>query len=628
MFYTHDLLVGPSGRFSLIWRAAMKKEKIKKKKLDALDVYETCKDLIKYIKPSADPRMGHIKGFSLRLSAQLVHGVIVCFNLKVAYFLNEVRSSWKSAATKRYLMHELCTELAESKRGQISKQKEQNFQLDINFDEDPMFGKIFSDNFEDFPAIKPPHTTTEESTSSSSSEGDKKRRKIDRHVVADISQITLPEGVSTTMETRGDDLLIQGEVGQFHVDDLHEFANIPSMFDGPSISKEPSWTVQQNVTTPSGAMLPGTPIMPPQIRRSSRRQTDVDESILAVPIQDITVVGQEQEEFQLPPPEAGASAQNLSEVQPPSLVLDPIDEGFLLSKKRKKRKLIIDKRIGLTGAEIRQQFRTKLNTIEDDYVREQLAEPLYIVPASVLFSTPVLQCSGIDHQRPVQERDSTTSIEPDIQDLFNESIQAIRRDIHLPQDPEIEADISAARSKDSMLDESSMAPVRDASRLSELEPVPELDPSFEGPATRRGSTRNKSMLDIPEDGTSKDHSSLREDIFDMDLLPPVPEQPSSIDMPDVVTEPSFQEPLQLIDDDMQLGMDQFQEASVLEKVKALWEEYDHVTFSMLAPARSTSRSEAARRFYGLLACAKARSVVIKQKEIYGEIKIEQRPLVV
>ena len=105
MFFTNDLLVKSHGKFAIVWLAAMGK-KLKKKEYERVDIievwwvanshffYPDCivfsHDLKDQLVPTWGGNMVTIKGFSLRLSAQLIYGLTLIFDKKMFHLYSEL----------------------------------------------------------------------------------------------------------------------------------------------------------------------------------------------------------------------------------------------------------------------------------------------------------------------------------------------------------------------------------------------------------------------------------------------------------------------------------------------------------------------------------------------------------
>lgn len=585
MFFAHELLVGPKGKFTLIWRAAVKKEKLKRRQLDTLDVSDICKSLIHYIKPRGDARMGSITGFSLRLSAQLVYGVIVCYNWKVSYMLDDAISSWKAVIVTKRLLQDL-TLPKEQKTGKSRNATNKKLQLDIRFDADPMFGETYGGDLDILPQILP-LSTSEESTSTSSDDR-KKRRSSRMHAVTDVSEITMQEEVPTPRE--GGDILYNAEVAPFDLDELANMNNQETGFLDSALPKDipvvpEDIPVVPQPTTPAGAVLTETPVMPKPPKRR-RMEEKPEESILAVPL----------------PEEAPV-------IEPSPLVLDPMGMYELpIRKQRKTRKLIIDPKIERSAAEIKKQLGTRNRTIQDYREEGLLNEPLNLVPVDVLFAIPTLQSSGFDTSRVEAVRDVSAEDMSIIRNMFNSTIQNVSGFLGL-QESELRE-----RSNAQLADDPSFGVVRDASKSTER-----LDASI-----------HAESLSIAEHAIPREHtrrsqrtrvSGFRQsDIPSIDITPAmdvqsVAEQPA----PEDILEPLPVADLLDVAEETVIHVD---ETSVLDEVEKLLQSRDGVTtFAAVAPPGMITKSQAAKRFYSLLVHAKAGRVELSQESGFAEIEI-------
>uniref|UniRef100_A0A5S6QIA0 Rad21_Rec8_N domain-containing protein n=1 Tax=Trichuris muris TaxID=70415 RepID=A0A5S6QIA0_TRIMR len=88
MFYSLNILARKDGKFSIVWLAATRANKLSKKQCQAVDLCYSCIELCKHI-----PSSNRVKGaerFSLYLCSQLMFGIVVIFGKKHEYLLREL----------------------------------------------------------------------------------------------------------------------------------------------------------------------------------------------------------------------------------------------------------------------------------------------------------------------------------------------------------------------------------------------------------------------------------------------------------------------------------------------------------------------------------------------------------
>ena len=91
MFYSTDLLNVRGGQFNLIWLMSTTHDsknlaKKRQKELLAANLGKLCEGISRML-----PVTGKEKSFSLRTSSYLVHGLTVCFKLKVLHLNNDAQ---------------------------------------------------------------------------------------------------------------------------------------------------------------------------------------------------------------------------------------------------------------------------------------------------------------------------------------------------------------------------------------------------------------------------------------------------------------------------------------------------------------------------------------------------------
>nr|XP_002124317.2 uncharacterized protein LOC100176076 [Ciona intestinalis] len=267
MFFTHDVLVNTGGKFATIWLAAMMKGKIKKKDYLSVQLEETCNELLKHFKPRSDGRMGSVKGFSLRLSAQLVYGVMVVYNMKVATLYSDVQHSLQ--ILRRFRMTPIYpaptsddTPGPAPQRAPAPLPSDEAPYIEVPLTVDPLYGGIssgFLGGMEGDMMV---------GTSGGSPQQMDSALIDDRFVVRDIASITLQEQPPHIAD---DPMLF---------DDFHN-VNIDGLFTSDDLELFPSFDARANVTTPTTRQHVSTPRRPV---KAPERTNNEDQSILAAPL--------------------------------------------------------------------------------------------------------------------------------------------------------------------------------------------------------------------------------------------------------------------------------------------------------------------------------------------------------
>ncbi|XP_078492538.1 uncharacterized protein LOC100176076 [Ciona intestinalis] len=276
MFFTHDVLVNTGGKFATIWLAAMMKGKIKKKDYQSVQLEETCDELLKHFKPRSDGRMGSVKGFSLRLSAQLVYGVMVVYNMKVATLYSDVQHSLQ--ILRRFRMTPIypapTSDTADHdptfiparvpERASAPLPTNEDHTIENPLTQDPLYGGI-SSGF-----LRGMEGDMMVGTSGGSPAAQQMDPALidDRFVVRDIASITLPEQPPHMAE---DPMLF---------DDFHNI-NIDGLFTSDDLGLFPTFDARTNVTTPTTRQHVSTPRRPV---KAPERTNNEDQSILAAPL--------------------------------------------------------------------------------------------------------------------------------------------------------------------------------------------------------------------------------------------------------------------------------------------------------------------------------------------------------
>jgi len=86
------------------WTAAMKRNRLKRRDFESVDLIEVCSELEKLLSPSWRGQMATVQGFSLRLSAQLIHGVTVVYNMKITYLYKDANKQYQLLHKKNYVL--------------------------------------------------------------------------------------------------------------------------------------------------------------------------------------------------------------------------------------------------------------------------------------------------------------------------------------------------------------------------------------------------------------------------------------------------------------------------------------------------------------------------------------------
>ncbi|KAM3860787.1 REC8 meiotic recombination protein b [Diretmus argenteus] len=93
MFYYPTVLRRHHGCFSIIWLAATKAVKIKRRELLRVNVGQTCEDIVDYVTAQVPPPQPNLPKprFSLYLSSQLQYGVVIVYHRQCGLLLEEIQ---------------------------------------------------------------------------------------------------------------------------------------------------------------------------------------------------------------------------------------------------------------------------------------------------------------------------------------------------------------------------------------------------------------------------------------------------------------------------------------------------------------------------------------------------------
>ena len=105
MFYSTDLLNVRGGQFNLIWLMSTTHDsknlaKKRQKELLAANLGKMCEGVSRML-----PVAGKEKSFSLRTSSYLVHGLTVCFKLKVIHLNNDAQKMLMASIKGKKINH-------------------------------------------------------------------------------------------------------------------------------------------------------------------------------------------------------------------------------------------------------------------------------------------------------------------------------------------------------------------------------------------------------------------------------------------------------------------------------------------------------------------------------------------
>ena len=105
MFYSTDLLNVRGGQFNLIWLMSTTHDsknlaKKRQKELFAANLGKMCEGVSRML-----PVAGKEKSFSLRTSSYLVHGLTVCFKLKVIHLNNDAQKMLMASIKGKKINH-------------------------------------------------------------------------------------------------------------------------------------------------------------------------------------------------------------------------------------------------------------------------------------------------------------------------------------------------------------------------------------------------------------------------------------------------------------------------------------------------------------------------------------------
>uniref|UniRef100_H2YRG9 Rad21/Rec8-like protein N-terminal domain-containing protein n=1 Tax=Ciona savignyi TaxID=51511 RepID=H2YRG9_CIOSA len=254
MFFTHDVLINTGGKFAIIWLAAMQNRKIKKRDYQSVELEQTCDELQKHFKPRSDGRMASVKGFSLRLSAQLVYGVLVVYHMKVSYLYNDANLSLQNLRRFK-AQNQIYPSIPQIPTPRMTT-------VEMRHD-DPIFGELFL-----LPEELNKSNMMMEDSLRSRSEID------DRFVVKDISNITLSD--QPLHQVVGDSEFLDTNI------DMEGFMGT-NLFEDLDIVASSVDARLANITTPA-LHLPKTPQRPGKATERSKSPLTDDLSVLAVPL--------------------------------------------------------------------------------------------------------------------------------------------------------------------------------------------------------------------------------------------------------------------------------------------------------------------------------------------------------
>ncbi|XP_076815879.1 uncharacterized protein LOC143461857 isoform X2 [Clavelina lepadiformis] len=651
MFFTSDILVATGGKFSTIWLAAMKKNCLKRRNYDKVDLVETCFDLHSCLPPKPDGRMTTVKGFSLRLSAQLVHGVVIVYNKQLLYLYKDAMVSVQKLRRFHSQLELYPTERLTDRLLDIQMPFRETF-LDV----DPMYGQLNNSVNSDHEVV--PNFVNDFSINGAVDEStySHQRQNIPSrsvHTVNDIATITLPENLP---------IVPLEDEEFFHAGDIDSAQYVRNLFEDEhdrmtEISDSniiyPNITSIQNIATPSTALLTRAPM--PE-RPLKERQTQ------KMPSESNNSTGQDVETAHRSL--ALTTTDNHGERQHENTESDPMEleslhEPVIQQTRqfyRSHRNLLIDEATELTSVEMRQMLATPLNTIEEYEQQGKLTQyPILKCSTKSIFGSPCTKymmhspTRFISHEPSHQRKiiDVTESlfvqaihhVEPNALVFFaHREVELFGDNLRRPEDEyedlsygDLSENVLMFTSNDTLTTEGSVQAVRGSFRVSTG--PREITDGFQ--LEDRARQQNGSHVEIQ----SRQKQPLNDETLPAPAETSMPAMRNisatsmgmmrDSGMPSVVERSDTTSELEIVD----LDILQLQEPStshifgLLPAEYSLWskteDHYQHLegplAFSLLAPRGITQRSHATKLFFNVLMLARRGLLLLQQDQGYEEI---------
>jgi len=388
MFFAPDLLCKRSGKFAVIWTAAMKRNRLKRRDFESVDLIEVCSELEKLLSPSWRGQMATVQGFSLRLSAQLIHGVTVVYNMKITYLYKDANKQYQLLHKKNYVLDpfpfDLPPQSSLNKKDKKQNKRDIN-EANINF-VDPLFGQPLLPE-----AVSPSLLAATQSyldIDQPLPEVDLNQIDMNRNTVQDLSTITMQEPINMEflpMPDMMDNLLRGEEFGQpiQTVEELNMLVNEnpdnflqPDLQDPQSVSNNEKSNEEMNMNVINNEEETSAKVNNNEEKKASdETPRDIQDEENA---KEITQEQQKQEQQQ---PE---EIDNITIVE--SLNLGPAPERQQRVKRIKLKKLITDKETQLENNQMISNLRSPVETVD---IEEQTQYRMHLPPTEMLFHYPM-----------------------------------------------------------------------------------------------------------------------------------------------------------------------------------------------------------------------------------------------
>jgi len=648
MFFSPDLLCKRSGKFAVIWTAAMKRNKLKRRDYESVDLIEVCSELEKLLSPSWRGQMATVQGFSLRLSAQLIHGVTVVYNMQITYLYKDINKQYQMLHQKSYVIdpnpHDLPPQSGKNKK----QNKRDISQANINF-VDPLFGQPLLPE-----AVSPTLLAATQSyfdIDQPLPQVNLDQADMNRNTVQDLSTITMQEPInmeSLQMPNVMDEMLKAGldEMGQplQTVEELNMLVgeNPDNLLQDP----QPMLNDEQSKEETNTAV----------INNEETKASDETQKEVVGETVDKEVTDQQQEiiDQQQAPQQEAVDNVRIAD----SLCLGPAPERQRRIKKTKLKTLIVDKKTQLDNNQIMANLRSKVDTVD---IEEETQYRMHLPPPEMLFHYPM---HWYNVNKPTKDNHFNEGLckedeaDVDYLTLFREYSQfandpavdeapnntdTITKDnvanepAAEPKQSEVAVDAEKpaendGRSYDEMLqqlllDDSAYIPENERTKNTTMN-----DSTLSKNASRHVGRSNRSSMLQTNKNLSRSSLNLQQPDNDISMIkqpsfndPSIEKGNLDINMSEVLAEPLLHETIiqENIEQVLQPDHHGFNNSHPLErKINEEMEKGNgQPKFSSLVPTTQYNKLEAAKNFYQLLVLAKQNKIEINQDGCFKEITI-------
>lgn len=680
MFFTPDLLCKTGGKFAVVWLAAMKRNRLKRKDFDSVDLPLVCEELEKLLAPSWTGKMATVQGFSLRLSAQLVYGISVVYNMKVTFLYKDVNREYQNLHRHHYTFDLNPINLAQSPK--TTKNIYDERIVDNFHTIDPLFGQnlihdaisptlLAPHSFHDLPLPEPLINEND----------------LQRNVVQDLSTITLKEQTEQfTLQDEHNKMPEEMDRPPQTIEEL-ELLLPPQQDQFTDFLNMEQGVGHQNLATPKASTSQAkTPERPKKKRRPSmveeedeNKKDDEKEKDVEKELLDENKLPEEIPLPEVPLPEVPMPEIPLQQESPKSkdeLVLDPVSSSqakaakkSTTKKKQKKKgakinagsKLLVDEEIFISTEDMKRNMEEGVAS----YGEKQFLTPIHLPSVKELFDVPThwhpIHAPGknLHFHKGLNEDDEN---EIPYLDIYRGNCEYIEEgdDVIVDQQqpavvPDIEETIIAAAAgiPTEKPEETVADKTEEMTRAEEVIPETTAEERLllEEELNLLNEDREKSDVNTIEESrmTNNESVMIQRSANKSSILQQHTSRISNVSRKgSTLGQGSFNEPFsksglemppdlnlssRLLDDEQQLEHLLQQEAADFQtnlttnsniedkiKLEVLEGNYD-MTFSSLVPPGDTNRIEAARSFFDLLLMKKFRKVELQQSEDFGEISI-------